>query len=330
MSSITILKTLQHSSGLFSAAAKNVTTGYNKAWIRDNIYAALGLEAARDIPALVKTYHALLDLLKKHEYKIDWMIKQPHPKHSWRYIHARYDPNTYDEFLENWGNKQNDAIGALLFKLGDFIHKGLPIIRDKQDRILIQKLVHYLGTIEYWQDPDNGMWEEQEQIHASSIGACLAGLIAVQDIVHVPEHLITLGRKALDALLPKESATKTTDLALLSLLYPYNILTPQQQKTILHNVETHLVRDKGVIRYNGDKYYSNKMGEATWTLGFPWLAIIYKQLGNTQKYNYYLKKTQESANQQGELPELYYARSAQHNENTPLAWAMGLWAVAEA
>ncbi|MBI2574963.1 hypothetical protein HYV82_03690, partial [Candidatus Woesearchaeota archaeon] len=91
--SVQILESMQHRTGLFSAAAKQVKTGYNRAWIRDNIYAALGMEAVKSSKAkraVVKTYRALLDILLKHEYKIDWMIKEPFPKQSHRYIHARY------------------------------------------------------------------------------------------------------------------------------------------------------------------------------------------------------------------------------------------------
>jgi phosphorylase kinase alpha/beta subunit len=322
------LQTISYPTGLFAAAAKTETTGYNKAWIRDNIYTTLGLEAAHDIRTLIKTYHALLNIFKKHTYKIDWMIKQPQPKHAFRYIHARYNPETLEEIHEEWGNKQNDAIGAVLFKVGDLTKKGVKILRDEQDLKILQKLVDYLKAIEYWHDTDNGMWEENEEIHASSIGACVAGLKAVQDIVDVPTELIRKGEETLKTLLPRESNTKEVDLALLSLQYPYNILTKEQRTKILKNVEEKLVRERGVIRYPGDKYY-NTNGEAEWTMGFPWLAIIYKIIGDEKKHQHYLAKTKQALNKQGELPELYYAKSREHNENTPLAWAMSLMTVAE-
>ncbi len=325
--SIKILKSLQYPSGLLAAAATHVSTGYNKAWLRDNIYASLGFEAAQDIESLKKTYHALLDLLQKHEYKIDWMVKQPYPKLAWRYIHARYDPETFEEFLDEWGNKQNDAIGAILFKIGDLTMKGIEILRDEKDVQILQKLVDYLAAIEYWHDADNGMWEENEEIHASSVGACIAGLLAVKQIVSVPEELIAKGREALNKLLPRESATRFTDLSLLSLIYPYNIVTPAQQKEILKNVETYLVRERGVCRYVGDKYY-NDCGEAEWTMGLAWLAVIYRMLGNKKKHEHYLEKAR-AVSIEGELPELYFAHSTRYNENTPLAWAMALMMVAE-
>jgi len=190
--SIFILKQMQYPTGLFAASRMTVKTGYNLAWIRDNVYAAIGLEAAQRYMELKKTYRALLDILLKHEYKIDWAIKEK-PKHAYQYIHARYDPITMEEIWENWGNKQNDAIGALLFKIGDLEEKGIKIIRNENDLRIIKKLVNYLESVEYWHDKDNGMWEENEEIHASSIGACVAGLKKISKLMEVDRHCLFIG-----------------------------------------------------------------------------------------------------------------------------------------
>jgi GH15 family glucan-1,4-alpha-glucosidase len=323
--SIEILRSLQQPSGLFIASNPHVTTGYNRAWIRDTIYESMGLEAVKSYRELIRSYHALLDILLKHEYKINWAIKEK-PRYAYQYIHARYDPKTGSEIMEEWGNKQNDAIGALLFKIGDLEQKGIRILRNNDDIRILQKLVFYLQSIEYWHDKDNGMWEEAEELHASSVGACVAGLKAIRPVVDVPAELIKKGEHALTALLPNESATKDSDLALLSLIYPYNIVNHEQQMQILHRVEAYLVKEKGVIRYKGDKYYSNGE-EAQWTFGFPWLAIIYRRLNRPDKYAYYMRKTLEVMNVKGELPELYYANSDIHNENSPLGWSQALFLV---
>ncbi len=320
------IKKLQYPNGLFKAANSS-STGYHRVWIRDVIYTVLGFEAHGDYETSLKAIHALLDILKKHEYKIDWMIKQPEPKLRWRYIHPRYDPEGNEVVNQEWGNKQNDAIGALLWKIGDLDKKGVEVLREG-DAELIGKLVNYLEAIEYWQDKDNGMWEENEEVHASSVGACLAGLLAVQHIVNVPLHLIAFGEQALRNLLPRESVMKETDLALLSLIWPYKVVTPKERDLILRNVEKQLVREKGVCRYIGDAYYSNGK-EAEWTMGLAWLAVIYRELGDKSKHSHYLKKTKKAVNDKGELPELYFGGTAEHNDNSPLSWAMSLWTVAE-
>jgi len=325
--SLQILEKLQYKNGLFAASKVEGTTGYNHAWIRDNVYETLGFEATNNYKKVIKTYRALLNIFLKHEYKIDWMIKEPQPKAAHRYIHARYNPENLDEIWEEWGNKQNDAIGAFLFKVGDLESKGVKILRDDNDKRILQKLVDYLESIAYWQDPDNGMWEEWEELHASSIGACVAGLKKISKIVNVNSEIIDKGQKALNRLLPFENENGKVDLALLSLIYPYKITSESQTKQILENVEKYLVREKGVIRYLGDQYY-NKHGEPAWTMGLPWLAIIYKQLNRPDKYAHYMRKCVNAINDAGELPELYYANSKEHNENSPLGWAQSLFVVA--
>ena len=320
-----ILERLQYDSGLFGASRLESNTGYNVAWIRDNVYEAMGLETVA-MQKAIKAYHAVFNIFRKHEYKIDWAI-QHRPLHAYQYIHARYHPKTLEEFHEEWGNKQHDAIGIFLFKVGELEQKGLKVIRDENDLRILRKLVCYLESIEYWQNPDNGMWEEREELHASSVGACVAGLEKVKFIVHVKKELIEKGRAALNMLLPRESETKSVDLALLSLIFPYNIVTEEQREQILTNVEEQLVRNRGVIRYHGDLYYNAK-GEAEWTFGFPWLAIIYKKLNRPNKYAFYIRKTLEATNSKGELPELYYANSNLYNDNCPLGWAQALHLVA--
>lgn len=323
--SLKLLRELRHDSGLFSASCKNVKTGYDKAWLRDNIYCTIGLENY-DEEEVIKTFHSLLDIFLKYEYKINHAIKHK-PKNSYEYIHARYDPITLQEFHEEWGNKQNDSIGTFLFKVAELIDKKLPIIRNKNDLKIIQKLVFYLESIEYWHDKDNGIWEENEEIHASSVGACLAGLKAISKHVYVPLHLIKNGEKSLKKLLPRESETKEVDLALLSLIYPYDIVTKEQAIKILESVEKYLVREKGVIRYLGDKYYNNGL-EAEWCFGFPWLTIIYKKLGIMNKYYYYLQKSLNCLTENYEMPELYLGRTNIYNGNTPLGWGQSLFLVA--
>lgn len=319
-----ILKSLQVRNGLFLATPSK-RTGYNKVWMRDNIYESLGLEIV-DPRETVRVLHGIFDILKKHEYKIDWAIKEK-PVHAYQYIHARYHPETLNEFDEEWGNKQNDAIGAFLFRVAELIRKGRGVVRDSGDMMILKKLVAYLSALRYWEDRDHGMWEKEEEVHASSIGACLAGLKAISKYTHVPREMIDNGQKALNRLLPRESETKEVDLALLSLIYPYNLATPKQRDAILRNVEQNLVKERGVIRHYGDCYY-NRGAEAEWTMGFPWLAIIFKRLGKQEKFEFYMRKTREVMNAPGELPELYYADSDEHNENSPLGWSQSLFLVA--
>jgi phosphorylase kinase alpha/beta subunit len=177
------------------------------------------------------------------------------------------------------------------------------------------------------------MWEEDEELHASSVGACIAGLESIKRLpqIQVPEELIQKGKEALNALLPRESERKFVDLSLLSLIWPYNVVTEEQRDKILENVEYHLLRERGVIRYKGDRYYNKNNDqvseEAEWTFGLAWLAIIYQKMGQTDKAYEYLKNLIAADTQDG-VPELYFSNSPEYNDNTPLGWSESLFIVA--
>lgn len=329
-----ILEGLQYESGLFAASNKGAETGYDKAWLRDNFYECLAFEVVGDYDMVRKTYRAILDIFKKHEFKIDHAISKK-PEHTHEYIHPRYHPQTFDEFWEEWGNKQNDSVGCILFKVGELEHRqpGI-IVVDDDDRRVIQKLVWYLSTLEYWHDPDSGMWEENQEIHASSVGACVAGLKSAKRIpgIDVPDALIERGELTLRIMMPRESAGKFVDLALLSLIWPFDVVTPEERDKILENLEYHLLRERGVIRYKGDRYYNaNDDGwseEAEWTFGLSWLSIIYAHIGNKEKAALFLEEAKKTVTKDGLIPELYFSNSEEFNDNTPLGWSESLFIVA--
>lgn len=328
-----ILKSLQTKSGLFLASKADVSTGYDKSWLRDNFYETMAFEVIGDWGSVEKTYRAILEIFLKHEEKIDTAIKNK-PIHSYQYIHARFHPETFDEFWEEWGNKQNDAVGCILHKIGELeINQKRSILKTHDHERIVNKLVRYLEAIEYWHDPDSGMWEENEELHASSVGACVAGLKSIMRVpwIEVPYQLVRRGQRSLNALLPRESEKKFVDLSLLSLIWPYHVVSDEQRDEILANVEYHLKRDRGVIRYKGDQYYNkNKDGyseEAEWTFGLAWLAIIYEQMGDSRRARDLINDLIGVDTPDG-LPELYFSNSPEYNENTPLGWSESLFIVA--
>ncbi|MEX2515156.1 MAG: glycoside hydrolase family 15 protein [Candidatus Paceibacterota bacterium] len=327
------VKTLQASSGLFMASAPDVKTGYNKAWLRDNYFMTLGFQVCEEWEPARDAGKALLKVLCKHQDKIKWAIENE-PQEAWQYIHARYNPVTLEEYHEPWGNKQNDAVGEVLHLLAACECSPLGVLETDRERDMVQLLVDYLQNIKYWEAPDSGIWEEKEEIHASSIGACVAGLQAAQELsyVTVPEDLISKGQEALQALLPRESESKFSDLALLSLQYPFHALDQKVCHEMVSNIEYYNLRDRGVIRYRGDHYHNKNADEtseeAEWTMGLPWLAIIYAELGDLEKAEHYLVRTLAAQDKEGYLPELYYSHTDQPNKNSPLGWAESLFAVA--
>lgn len=351
------LDRIRGANGLYLASP---SADYSKAWVRDNVYEVMPY-ADKASHHYEETYRSLLDILRRHEFKIDSIVRAK-PSDRDAYIHARFHPETYREFEEPWGNKQNDATGAFMWGIAQGIKNGKPLLRDERDRRLVQKLVKMHIALQYWDDQDNGMWEENEELHASSIGASLAGLRALKQVgFDVPQDAIARGEAALAALLPRESPGKETDLALLSLCWPYNVVTPEQRHLILQQVEERLLRERGVIRYEGDSYYSKlsmKHGrdrprafyhgdEAEWTFGLPWLSLIYRHMAAASHPNgdptsksaaasrlwsaradHFLERTAAVQNEDGSLPELYFAGSEEFNPNTPLGWSVAMYIMA--
>ena len=326
-----VIRTMQTPTGVFTASGED--TFYNKAWLRDIYFIVLSFLEVGEIDTVKRAAKALLDVLVKHKDKINWAIENK-PDETWQYIHARFHPETFEEYWEEWGNSQNDAVGEVLNLLVELELRGESVVATDDERQMLQRLVDYLVTIEYWHDADNGIWEENLEVHASSIGSVIAALKKAQQLpwLIVPELAIELGEKALTELLPRESPTKFVDLALLTLIYPFRVTTEEQTLEILKNVEYHLVRDKGVLRYIFDRYYNaNQDGysqEAEWCFGLSWLAIIYAERGQADRAWYYLERAKNAVTPEGVVPEAYMSHSDVPNPNTPLAWAESMYVIA--
>jgi GH15 family glucan-1,4-alpha-glucosidase len=330
---LAVVRSLQKPSGVFTASAHDVATGYDKAWLRDIYFMTLGFLETGEITTVQKAAKALLNVFVKHQDKINWAI-QNKPHETWQYIHARFHPETFEEYWEEWGNSQNDAVGEVLNLLVEIELRGSSVIETDEERQMVQKIIDYLISLEYWNDADNGIWEENMEVHASSVGSCVAALKKATKVgwLKVSEDAITLGEHALRKLLPRESFAKFSDLALLSLIYPFAVTTKEETENILRNVEYHLTRDKGVIRYKLDRYYNNNEDgyseEAEWCFGLSWLAIIYAERGERDKAYYYLRKAEKTVTADGLVPELYYSHTDRPNDNTPLGWAESMYVVA--
>lgn len=335
-----ILDKLRLSNSLYLAAPSD---DYSYVWLRDNVYISLAY-LNKPCDTYQKTFHTILDIFKTYERKIDHHIKKK-PIEMWEYLHIRYDAENLKEIDTPWNHAQNDAISAVLYGIGEGEKRGKKIIRDDKDKEIIQKLVWYLNTLEYWQSEDASMWEENNELRTSSLAACLAGLTSISDFVYVPSEMIQKGYKSLYELFPNESATRNVDLSLLSLIYPYNLLPKPMAQQIIHNVENELLREKGVIRYHYDSYYSTlekKYGrhlpqeaydqtEAHWVFGLSFLSLAHSTLGDLDKGKYYIDKVESLMLEDCSLPELYFhgdytdEKGNNYNKNCPLAWTQSMY-----
>lgn len=261
------------STGLFSAAAaanpEFGLTGYQNVWVRDNIHVAHALWKLGETEKGARPVAALLEFFAKHRHKFDAVLDGTADiSDSMQRPHIRFDGESLTENSEKWSHAQNDALGYLVW-----LSTTMALAGDFElnpDRLeVVSLIIRYLGYIEYWQDEDNGHWEETKKIEASSIGPVVAGLKslkaylsenAIADTLDL-DRLIAEGEQALAEILPAEciqddpELNRRYDSALLFLAYPLNVVDDEMTLQIVNDVRENLMGPIGIRRYVGDSYW---------------------------------------------------------------------------
>jgi phosphorylase kinase alpha/beta subunit len=354
------METLRRPNGAFVAS---VTPDYQALWLRDHLYCTLAYWYLGHHEKLREGVWLIFDLFKRYAEKVKRRAGSPVDVPG-GVIHAKFHPDTLDEITtdDGWGHDQLDAIGLFLHVVADLDFKNIQPIRDRDDLEILQLLVYYLRSVEYWHRHDFGMWEECRLIHASSIGAVVGGLtyLRKQNLAIVSDQLILAGEEALRDLFPHESRpdrcncpycrkhfhekphhAHDCDSALLSLIWPYHVITKRTDQEYLLNriLSSHLdltqtphslVQHYGIQRYWGDDYYraGAEYGwvSAQWPMFFFWAAIDYAQLGEIEKAAYWFRRGASTITPEQAIPEAY--TGGMPNDHTPLAWAHALALIA--
>jgi phosphorylase kinase alpha/beta subunit len=296
---------------------------YDYVWTRDVvqiIYAHLFVE---DYGAVQRAAALLFELARKYQSQLEPGCDH-HSTHGrfpikfdWRHLN-RVDP---------WNHLQNDALGAMLWLPQQCRAHGLELLDSEWKKELLVKIVRYLKHIEYWKNADAGYWEENNEVRASSVGICVAGLKAAKAVgIPVPAEMIEAGLNTLRHLLPNETPTRPYDAATLSLIWPYNVVDPQMARTIVDRVAGKLLRRNGVIRYPNDHYHGGPGRECEW-------VFLKIQLGICSKLTSYdglmakaLDYGRALLHRHGALPEAFYGGTDHPNPNRNLAWS-DAWAI---
>lgn len=323
---LAVMESLKHPSGAFVAGP---TSDYQALWLRDHLYTTFTYYFLNEYKKLCRGMHLAFDIFRKYRNKLERLDFPNDAGKSYEFINAKFNPDTLEELTRDWGHHQLDAIGLFLYIVADLKFKNINIVRDETDKDVLQLLVFYLRAVQYWENPDFGMWEDRYELHSSSIGACVAALdyLKRERLATVPEELISRGRDALDRLLPRESSSRNCDLAQLSLIWPYHIVKNGMMDSILTNVRTSLVKEHGVNRYLDDGWPRRSQNGVSpeWVFGFDWLAIIYAQRNDFDEARGWFERS--SAEMVGDfIPELYI--DGKPNEHTPLTWAHAMKLIA--
>lgn len=376
--------------GLLPASTAITVHGdYTHAWVRDNVYSILGVwalelahrERAPAIAAELRVrvealMRGLLAAMMRQSHKVERFKHSQHPLDA---LHAKYATSSGDPVVgdADWGHLQIDATAIFLLQLAQMSASGLSIVRTASEAAFVQNLVHYLARA--YRTPDYGIWERghklnhgRAEINASSVGMAKAALEAIADAdllpglaprIRVQADDIAHARTTLAGLLPRESESKETDGALLSVIgYPAfavddpalvqatrERLVAKLQgrygcKRFLRDGHQTVVEDHSRLHYEPGELQAFRRIESEWPLFFCYLLIDAELRGDADlaaDYRQRLEGLMVERDGQRLLPELYIVpaeaieaeREAPHsqdrvpNDNVPLVWAQSLYLV---
>ena len=389
----TVILSKQHPvTGLLPAStAINNHGDYTDAWVRDNVYSivcvwTLGMafkhqgedhKSDQLQQSTIKLMRGLLQSMMRQAQKVESF------KHSLKNgdaLHAKYDTATGLPVVADdaWGHLQIDATSVFLLMLAQMSASGLRIVCTYDEVDFVQNLVYYIASA--YRTPDYGIWERgnkvnngKTEINASSVGMAKAALQALDGFnlfgphgdkraeIHVIADAISLARTTLASILPRESLSKETDSALLSIIgFPAfavgkETLATQTRDSVLTKLggnygckrflwDGHqtVLEESSRIYYEHDELGNFANIESEWPLFFTYLYISALFDGSEATAKYYRKKLESlmvTVDGIGLLPELYYlplenieaekknprSQTRVPNENVPLVWAQSLY-----
>jgi len=248
-------------------------SGYTYTWIRDTIMITNYQYELGNISTAQKSVTALRDYFDKYRARFSDIIEGRADKNDpMQRPHIRFIGDTLAEVDQQWAHAENDALGYALWMAFSLANTGETEFTPRDSHVYAL-FPFYFQAIEYWQDEDNGHWEEARKIESSSIGVVIAALQEMRRFmqnhplnsfeydgrkvsIEQLNALIARGRNKLDEFLPYESPPqRLADSALLFLIYPINVVSETQTDEILRVVLTDLMGEYGIKRYLGDSYW---------------------------------------------------------------------------
>jgi len=383
--------------GLLPASTAITAHGdYTDAWVRDNVYSilsvwGLSLSYKKHNPnhyrvhilsqSVVKLMRGLLIAMMRQSNKVEAYKKSHDPLDA---LHAKYATNTGLAVVgdDEWGHLQLDATSLFVLMLAQMSASGLCLVYTIDEVNFVQNLVHYISKTH--STPDYGIWERGNkmnhgvaEINCSSVGMAKAALEAIsgfnffqgsssqEGVIHVVPNDIARSRLTLKGLLPRESDSKETDAALLSIIgYPAYAIEDEKlvQKTRNKIVEKlagsygckrflldghqSSIEDETRLHYEPSELQKFADIESEWPLFFTYLlldALMREDKKDIKIWREKLEPLFIDENGQKLIPELFIvplenieaekanpkSQKRVANENLPLVWAQSLYMLSE-
>ncbi|XP_011505944.1 PREDICTED: probable phosphorylase b kinase regulatory subunit beta isoform X2 [Ceratosolen solmsi marchali] len=228
--------------GLFPQVSTDKTVGS----VRESIYCAAAIwslyQAYRRIDddrgrsyelgqSAIKCMRGILECWMKQSARVELFKKNQCNRFA---LHCKFHLDTGNEIFkdEHYNHLQIDVVSLYLIFLVQMISSGLQIIYTQDEVAFVQNLVYYVERA--YRTPDYGMWERGSryndgtpEIHASSIGMAKSALEAINgcnlfgekgaswSVIYVDIDAHNRNRSIFKTMLPRESSSKSVDVALL-------------------------------------------------------------------------------------------------------------------
>jgi phosphorylase kinase alpha/beta subunit len=379
-------------SGLLPASTASTIHGnYADAWVRDNVYSVQcvwGLALAHRRlrgdcrrayeleQRVVQLMRGLLRSMLRQAPKVERFKHSLDPLDS---LHAKYDTASGETVVpdDGWGHLQLDATALFLLQIAQLTRSGLVIVRSSHERDFLQNLVYCVARA--YRVADYGIWERGDkgnhglpERNASSMGMVKAALEALEGLdlygphgdgsccLTIPHDAIVRLRRALDCLLPRESASKEVDSACLAVIgYPAwavedaeltrrtrdkirrDLGGPYGYKRFRRDGHQTVIEDVTRLHYEREELAQFEHIECEWPLFLAYELITACCEERWQEARHWRQRLEElSVVVEGIplLPELYRvpmeaieaerlqpgSQRREANENVPLLWAQSL------
>ena len=379
-------------SGLLPASTAHTVHGnYGDAWVRDCVYSIqcvwglalahrrLGGASRRAFELeqrVLQLMRGLLGSMLRQAAKVERFKTSLAPLDA---IHAKFDTATGDPVVpdDGWGHLQLDATALFLLQLAQLTRSGLVVVQSSHERDFIQNLVYYVARA--YRVADYGIWERGDkgnhglpERNASSIGMVKAALEALEGLdlygphgdgsccLTIPHDAIVRLRRALQSLLPRESASKEVDSACLAVIgYPAWAVEDERlvartrakirselggaygYKRFRRDGHQTVVEDVTRLHYEREELAQFEHIECEWPLFIAYeliTACCEERWSEARRWRQRLRELSVEANGVALLPELYLvpagaleaerrnpgSQPRQANENVPLLWTQSL------
>ncbi|KAK3769886.1 hypothetical protein RRG08_036931 [Elysia crispata] len=302
-----ILKYQSPMTGMISGNDKN------HSWVRDNVYCimavwglALAYKKTVDLDedrakayelekAVVHAMRGLLRSMQMQSDKVEQFKRTQSPRDS---LHAKYSSQTGKTVVGDyeWGHLQIDATSLFLLALAQMTASGVIIIFTLDEVAFIQNLVFYIEAA--YRCPDYGIWERGDktnhglpELNASSIGMAKAALEAINEldlfgsrggpasVIHVLPDEAQQCQAILLSMLPRESISKETDAALLTVVgFPaFAVDDPELIALTRETIKEKLEGPYGCCRFLRDGYKTAR--EDPRRLHYePWELMVFEKI----------------------------------------------------